>query len=173
MTRRSQSWQDLEAGHSKGHKVGMSFECWRNKGGQCNFRVTAGGKWEEKQPPLLDSELEAGPAADPIFLSTAWRRQELGEVLQPFLPQHYSTIYGVRPKTEKSLSGRLLTLKNIETSLCFSATVLEQHLRCLRVACNDQIYPTIRGQQRSWENLAQFLCIFGALIRERPHCSAW
>lgn len=132
-----------------------------------------GGTWGGKALPLWDSELEAGPAVDSICLSTTRRRQELGEVLQPFLPQHSSTICGIRLKTEKSLSGRLLTLKDIETSLCFSAMVLEQHHRCLRVTCNDQIHPTIGGRQRSWENLAQSLCIFGALIRERSYHSAW
>lgn len=78
---------------------------------------------EEHSYPL-GSELEAGPAVAPIFPSAIWQRQELGEVLPPFLPQHSSTIYGVRPEVEKSRSERLLTLRNVDGSLCSPGAVL-------------------------------------------------
>lgn len=147
------SWRDLGTGCSKGHL---------QEGGRCHFSVTKAGRTEGEAVPSPDSELETGPTAAPIFPSTTGQRRELGEVLQAFLPQPPSTIYGLRPEAEKSLPERLWTLKNIEGHSCFSASGLEKHLCCWKALTGIKYIQQLEGNRdpgRSWLSFCAYLVL--------------
>ena len=69
VTRRSQSWDHLGAEHSKGHEVGMSFGCLRNR-----KEASVTSEWVRETmageiPTPVASGSRGQPATDTIFLT--------------------------------------------------------------------------------------------------------